>query len=118
MQELGRRRQTMPPPAHVLWADLASPRRSGSRVWLDLLDDEQWPSVMDQVEGERVVWSSLWPHRPDDRIVLEVAPGSGGSTLEFVWLAGDPPPADSTIGHVRQRLNRLLFGELRFSYGQ
>ncbi len=118
MQELGRRRQRMPPPAGILWADLAAPRRDGPRVWLSLLDDERWPSVLESVEGERVMWSSPWPHRPADRIVLEVAPDPNGSTLEFVWLAGDPLPTESTIAHIRKRLNVLLFAELRFSYGQ
>lgn len=108
----------MPPPARVLWADLVERKVSGTRAWLTLLDDEQRPKLIKTVENEQVVWSSLWPHRPKDRIVLNVHSEDDGSSLEVVWLAGVPEPSPSQIGHIRKRLSYLLFAELRFSYGQ
>lgn len=117
MQELGRRRHRLPPPPRVLWADLASPRREGSRVWLRLEGREQWPETLESVEDERVVWSSLWTGRPEDRIELHVSrDGSDGSALEFVWWAAEPLPGHASP--FRYRLNQLFAEHLRYSYGQ
>jgi hypothetical protein len=33
-------------------------------------------------------------------------------------LAVGDPPDDSKAGHIRKRINHLLFADLRFSYGQ
>lgn len=117
MEELGRRLHRLPPPPRVLWEDLASPRRAGSRVWLHLEDGEQWPETLESVENERVVWSSLWSGRPDDRIELQVSrDGTDGSALEFVWLAAQPLPGHASP--YRYRLNQLFAEHLRTSYGQ
>jgi hypothetical protein len=117
MEELARRRHKLPPPPRVLWADLVAPRREGARVWLVPGDGEQRPTTLESVENERVVWSSLWTSRPNDRIVLEVAPGdAGGSVLECVWLAAAPLPGHASP--LRYRLTRLFAEDLRFSYGQ
>ena len=119
MEERGRRRQKLPAPPWVVWADLVERRAEGTRAWLELLDDEQRPEVLSAVENERVVWSSLWPHRPDDRVEFTLAPdGAGGTVLEFVWLAGDPEPTPAKIGHICKRLTVLVNAELRLSYGQ
>ncbi|MBB5914421.1 hypothetical protein BJY24_003288 [Nocardia transvalensis] len=40
--------------------------------------------------------------------------GSKAGTLP----AADPPPDQSKTGHLRYRLNKLLFADLRYSYGQ
>ncbi|WP_377322901.1 hypothetical protein ACFJIY_25680 [Pimelobacter simplex] len=119
MHERGRRTKELPAPPHVVWADLVERRAEGTRAWLELRDDERRPEVLSSVEGRQVVWSSLWPERPDDRIELTITPdGTGGSRLEFVWLAADPDPAPATVGHLRRRLNELLYADLRYSYGQ
>lgn len=116
MQELARRAHKLPPPPRVLWADLVSPRRSGARVWLELAEGEQWPTVLESVEDERVVWSSLWTRRPDDRIVFEVSPDGDSSKVEVVWLAAAPLPGHASP--LRHRLTKLIAEELRYSYGQ
>jgi len=117
MEELARRRKRLPPPAHILFADLVAPRREQPRVWLDPRRDEQWPTVLEAVEGQRIVWSSLWPDRPDDRIELHVGVDGGDSSLEYVWLS--PEPADEALLRARRhRLSELFFAELRYSYGQ
>ncbi len=116
MHELARRRLRLPPPPRVLWADLAAPRRTGSRVWLELAPGEQRPEVLDSVPGKRVVWSSLWTERPDDRVELLVEPDGGDSALTFVWLAADPLPGHPSP--LRFRLTKLFAQEVRYSYGQ
>jgi len=120
MVEYGRRTQELPAPPHVVWSDLRTPRREGVRAWLDLQDDERAPAILEADEPTRIVWSSLWPDRPDDRIELIIAPYESETALEFVWSApeGSDVPSAGRIGHVRKRLNVLLFGELRYSYGQ
>lgn len=116
MIELARRRIRLPPPPRVLWADLVAPRRTGSRVWLELDDGEQWPEVLESVEDERVVWSSLWASRPDDRIELDIELDGEDSALTFGWLAADPLPGHASP--FRYRLTVLFAAELRYSYGQ
>ncbi len=66
----------------------------------------------------RVVWSSLWPSRPNDRVVLELSALGQETALRFTLLTPDDPPDESRTGHLRRRLNHLLFADLRFSYGQ
>jgi hypothetical protein len=61
--ELGSRTQTQPAPAAVLWLSLTRPRDRAARQWLDLLDDEVDPQILESVEPTLVVWSSLWPDR-------------------------------------------------------
>jgi hypothetical protein len=40
------------------------------------------------------------------------------TSLTFTLLTPDDPPDQSTTGHLRYRLNHLLFADLRYSYGQ
>ena len=84
-------------------------------MWLVLADGEQWPETLESDENRRVVWSSLWEDRPDDRIVLDIRPDGDGSLLELRWLAAPPLPGHAST--YRYRLNQLLAQELRYSYG-
>lgn len=109
----------MPPPVHVLFDDLASPKASGTRSWLYLLDDERSPTVIESQRPHRLVWSSLWLKRPEDRIVLDLAPHvAGGSALGFTLLAAGDPLDQALTGHIRKRINQLLYADLRYIYGQ
>jgi hypothetical protein len=84
-----------------------------------LLPDEVEPAVLAATEPHRVVWSSLWPSRPNDQIHCELTAVRGGETLlKFTLLTPDEAPDQSKTGHLRRRLNQLLFADLRFSYGQ
>ena len=103
---------------HVVFDDLVSPAQSGSRVWLDLLDDEVSPRVLESDRPRQVVWSSLWQSRPEDRVVLDLAESGSDTALTFTLLASGEVPDDSKTGHIRKRINHLLFADLRFSYGQ
>lgn len=116
--EFGSRARRLPAPPSVVWASLVDPHRPGTRPWLDLLPDEVEPRVLESTEPARVVWSSLWPSRPDDRVQLDLAVAGDGTSLRFTLLTPDAPPDVSKAGHLRRRLNVILFADLRFSYGQ
>ena len=49
---------------------------------------------------------------------LELSPKDGGTLLRFILSTPDEEPDASKLGHMRRRLNHLLFADLRFSYGQ
>ena len=117
MIEIGSRARNLPAPPRVVWLSLVDPRRAGSRPWLELLADEVEPRVLAAVEPERVVWSSLWPSRPDDEVHFELTPEAGGTSLRFTLLTPHEMPDASKTGHLRKRLNHLLYADLRYSYG-
>lgn len=116
--EFGSRARQLPAPPSVVWASLVDPHRPGTRPWLNLLHDEVEPRVLESTEPTRVVWSSLWPSRPDDRVQLDLAVAGGGTSLRFTLVTPDAAPNASKAGHLRRRINVILFADLRFSYGQ
>ena len=118
MNVLASRARTLPAPPHVVWRSLAEPHQPGARPWLRLVDDEVEPHVLRVEEPSLVVWSSLWPRRPDDEIHLEPRWAGRQTSLRFTLLSPDEVPDDSHLGHLRHRLNHLLFADLRSSYGQ
>jgi uncharacterized protein YndB with AHSA1/START domain len=118
VREIGSRARTLPAPPSVVFESLTEPRRVGARPWLDLLPDEVDPQVLEAERPHRVVWSSLWPSRPHDRVHLELTRAEAGTVLRFTLVTADELPDPSKTGHLRRRLNQLLFADLRFSYGQ
>ncbi|WP_147141113.1 hypothetical protein [Nocardia ninae] len=119
MIEIGSRARTLPAPPPAVWESLTQPRRPQGRAWLELLPDEVEPEVLQADKPDRVVWSSLWPSRPDDQVHFGLTPTEGGQTLlRFTLLTPVEVPDESKTGHLRRRLNQLLFADLRFSYGQ
>lgn len=119
MNIYGLRSQHLPASPEAVWGSLTNPRDPKARQWLGLLEDEIDPVVVDSVRPTSVVWSSLWPSRPNDQIVLDLTAGkSGGTDLRFTLLTPDDLPDASKTGHIRKRVNTLLFGDLRYSYGQ
>ena len=118
MIEFGSRGRRLPAPPHIVWASLVHPHQPGARPWLVLLDDEVAPTVLSSHEPDAVVWSSLWPSRPRDRVHLDLSAVGEETRLTFTVLTPDDPPDPSKAGHIRRRLNHLLFADLRSSYGQ
>lgn len=120
MVEIGSRQRSLPPPPRVVFEDLTVPNRSPARPWLHLLDDEVAPAVLESREPEYVVWSSLWPRRPDARITFEL-PTRGpscGTDLRWTLTADEPAPDENMAGHMRKRINTLIHANLRHTYGQ
>ncbi len=109
----------MPAPRHIIWQSLTQPRRPQARPWLNLLSDEIEPGILAVDEPTRVVWTSLWPSRPDDQVHFELTTVRDAETLlRFTLLTPGRAPDPSKTGHLRRRLNQLLFADLRTSYGQ
>ncbi|WP_101787525.1 hypothetical protein [Nonomuraea indica] len=119
MIELGARERRQPPPPRIVWESLTDPWRPGGRQWLDLNPDEVSPRILRAVEPELVVWSSLWPERPDDEIRYDLRPADdGGCSLRWTLLTPAEAPEQAVIGRLRHRLNFLINAQLRFSFGQ
>jgi hypothetical protein len=116
--EYASRTNTLPAPPPIVWEDLIAPRETGTRAWLELVDDEVPPRIIEAVKPSRVLWSSLWPGRPDDQVLLRLTPTGVETTLQFTLKALDEAPDQAAALHLRHRLSTLLFAELRYSYGQ
>jgi hypothetical protein len=116
---LAERERAQPPPPSVLWETLTDPHRPGSRQWLALADDEVEPAVIEASKPGLVMWSSLWPDRPKDRIRFTIRDdGGGGSRLKWTLESLDEPPDEARLGSIRHRINYLINGEMRESFGQ
>ncbi|WP_029110426.1 hypothetical protein [Mycobacterium sp. URHD0025] len=120
MVEIGSRQRNLPAPPHVVFDDLTVPSRSPARSWLNLLDDEVAPVVLESRAPGRVVWSSLWPRQPDARITFELPQGGpgGGTDLRWTLSVDEPAPDEKMAGHMRKRINTLIHANLRQTYGQ
>ena len=120
MIEGGRRRKSQPAPPHVIFEALTDPDRDPHRPWLILDDDEQRPTVLRAEPPALLIWSSLWPSRPDAQIRFNLPDDSSHSGTDLTWtlLLDEPLPDDSKLGHFRKRINTLINGRLRLSFGQ
>jgi hypothetical protein len=118
MFELGRRTRTLPAPPSIVWDSLTDPVQPEARAWLNLLDDEIAPRLLETIRPTLVVWSSIWPTTPDQIIRFDIASdGEGGTAL--TWTLTSPGELDdAAVGHRRYRLNKLIWADLRYSYGQ
>lgn len=118
MIEIGARAQNLPAPPAVVFESLSQPHRPDARPWLDLVDGEVEPRVLVVEPVSRVVWSSLWPDRPDDEVHFRIETHERGARLGFTLLTPGEMPGAGETGRLRFRLNKILFGDLRLSYGQ
>lgn len=118
LEILGYRARPLPAPPRIVFQSLAEPKGPGTSPWVVLLEDERPPIVLQAEESHHVRWSSLWPSRPNDVLDFEISPKDGGSILRFILSTPDESPDASRLGHMRKRLNHLLFADRRFSYGQ
>lgn len=66
-----------------------------------------------------VVRSSLWPKRPDALLRFDLTRDGGrGTSLCWTLLVDEPMPDPALLGHLRKRVNQLINGQLRYSFGQ
>jgi hypothetical protein len=116
--ELGSRQRAQPAPPHVVFRSLVDPHEQRARPWLELRHDEIEPRVVESVEPLLVVWTSLWPSRPQDLIRFDLRPKGMGTDLRWTHVSPSAAPDTAEINHMRYRLNFLINAQLRFSYGQ
>lgn len=57
-----------------------------------------------------------WPGRPADKIVFELGDRHSETVLTCIFPSAGDPPDRSKAGHIRKRMNQLLFAELRNTY--
>jgi hypothetical protein len=69
--------------------------------WLELLDGEIEPCVLDSNRPDVVIWSSLCPVSPDDQIRFDLAPTASGSLVRSTLSTPGEAPDESKIGHLR-----------------
>jgi len=117
MLELANRKRSQAPPPDVVWEALTDPYRPQGWQWLELAGDEVIPTILEQVQPRLVVWSSLWPARPNDQIRFDIEADGSGTSLRWTLLTPDDPPDAKFLDHMRHRLNYLINGELRHSFG-
>ncbi|MEV4654594.1 hypothetical protein [Micromonospora sp. NPDC049301] len=119
MLEAGSRKRNQPAPPHAVFEALTDPDRDPTRPWLLLLDDEQRPRTLEARRPDLVVWSSVWPKRPDAVVRFDLPfDGTYGTDLRWTLLLAEPLPDPSLLGHLRKRLNLLINGNLRDTFGQ
>ncbi|HEV3354261.1 MAG TPA: hypothetical protein VG076_15130 [Acidimicrobiales bacterium] len=117
MRVLAEREKSQPPPPSIVWETLTDPYRAGTRQWLVVAEGEVEPTVIEAERPSLVVWSSLWPDRPNDMIRFRIEENSGGSSLKWTLESPDEPPDDARLGQIRHRINYLINGEMRDSFG-
>lgn len=118
MWEIGSKERRLPAPPSVVWESLVDPHRSGTRPWLGLLAREVEPRTVRAERHTSVVWSSLWSDRPDDQIHFDLVDVGGETSLRFTLLTPKEASDEGASRQLRRRISRLVFGELRYSYGQ
>ncbi|MGW0160987.1 hypothetical protein ACWDUN_16925 [Mycobacterium sp. NPDC003323] len=75
--------------------------------------------MIEQVRPNLVVWSSLWPIRPDLRIRFYLTDlPDRGADLRWTLLAEEPAPDPEFVRRVRHRIGELINASLRYTYGQ
>lgn len=116
--DVGTRKRNQPAPPFIVFEALVEPERTGGRPWLHLLDDEVVPQVVLRSPPGLVVWSSIWPKRPDACIRFDLSAGGGGTELRWTLSVEEPAPDEALLGHLRKRMNELINADLRFSFGQ
>ncbi|MHB1596535.1 MAG: hypothetical protein ACYCO9_21355 [Streptosporangiaceae bacterium] len=115
MQVLRCRSKTQTPPAWALYEALQDPIADQERrEWLNLRDGELPPRVLQAVLPSRVIWTSLWPDRPDDQIRFDIE----DQRLTWTLLGEASDEDEERLDQLRHRLNVLINADLRSSFGQ
>ncbi|CAO5171185.1 hypothetical protein FAIPA1_300032 [Frankia sp. AiPs1] len=94
-----------------------APNRDPRRPWLQLRADETAPRVLTATRPVLVVWSTLWPAHPDDRIRFDLTPTGQETTLAWALLSPVERDAEE-VAPRRRRINELINARLRYTFGQ
>ena len=97
---------------------LIDPYRQPARHWLELLESEIAPEIVRAEEPELVIWSSIWPDRPDAVIRFDIEPVGNSTMLRWTLFLDDPIPPEQRLSACEKRLNTLINANLRFNFGQ
>ncbi|UJC76924.1 hypothetical protein D4768_03955 [Rhodococcus erythropolis] len=97
---------------------LIDPYRQPARHWLELLESEIAPAIVRAEEPELVIWSSIWPDRPDAVIRFDIEAVGNSTMLRWTLFLDDPIPPEAEVVGMRKRLNTLINANLRFTFGQ
>jgi hypothetical protein len=117
MIEVASRTKGQDAPDWVLFEALTEPERDAARKWLFLTAGERRPEILEAQKPVLVVWSSLWDDRPGARIRFEITRWYAGSVLRWVLLVDEPTPDEATVREMRRRINTLINGNLRDTFG-
>lgn len=93
MIQIARRRRPQAPPPWVLWEALVE-RGEG---WLVLRHGEIRPEILESRRPEWVVWSSLDPSRPGDRVEFAIEPDHSGCRVELRLMAPDDDVPEDAV---------------------
>jgi hypothetical protein len=104
----------------MVFEALTEPDRDPARPWLELLDDEVRPRVLQADPPSMLLRSSLWVKRPDAQLRFDLSSDFAGQGTDLCWtlLVDEPAPHDALVGHMRKRVNQLINANLRFTFGQ
>ncbi|MGV0152801.1 hypothetical protein ACSW29_05635 [Rhodococcus sp. GB-02] len=117
MQQVATRRRSQPPPARFMFEELIDPHRQPARHWLELLESEIAPEIVRAVEPELVIWSSIWPDRPDAVIRFDIEAIGNSTMLRWTLFLDDPILSEPDVVSMRKRLNTLINANLRSIFG-
>jgi hypothetical protein len=117
MIEVASRDKGQDAPDWVIFEALTEPDRDAARKWMFLVPGERHPEILEARKPDLVVWSSLWDDRPDARIRFELTGRFGGTGLRWVLLVDEPSPDEVTVREMRRRINTLINGNLRETFG-
>jgi hypothetical protein len=81
--------------------------------WLALEGGEVAPKDLDS-GWDSVAWTSLWPDRPRDQVLVEVFDDGLGSRLRWTLTSPeDDVPGEERVREIRHRINELFNVSLR-----
>lgn len=107
-----------PPPPRIVFDALMDPDHVSRRPWLELLPDEQRPTVTESNPPTSLTWSSIFTQRPDAVIRFELLGDNSGTRLRWMLYVDEPLPDEPLTGHMRKRINELINANLRYTFGQ
>ncbi len=78
------------------------------------------PAVVDAAEPDLVVWSSLWPERPEAVIRFDLPRDATGFGTDLTWTLelDEPRPDGPRLVQMGKTINQLINANLRETFDQ